>query len=195
MFQHCFSFLSILVDQTFGSSDQRFGGCRISSYWSEWRFRLGGATRVKSSSPSFDAKFMCSREIKRFLVFWPSHTEPWSMSGISTTGVALAKAHPLIPHHLNASVAMVWIVIVSVTTTSTSILRPFLVAISASFIYSFPSSLLHMRFSVADNFALITRLLAIGKQMRFSTIKPLRRMFELPCSMMATGDVSGIGGI
>ena len=57
------------------------------------------------------------------------------------------------------------------------------------------SSLLHMRFSVADNFALITRLLAIGKQTRFSTIKPLRRMFELPCSMMATGDVSGIGGI
>ena len=52
-----------------------------------------------------------------------------------------------------------------------------------------------MRFSVAGIFPLITRLLAIGKKMRFSPIKALGRMFELPCSMMATGNLPGVGGI
>ena len=117
------------------------------------------------------------------------------MSGIPTTGLALAQVHPLVPHNLNPAVAMIWFIIVLVTTTSTSILRPFLAVIAASFISSFFSSLLHMRFSVADNFALLARLLAIGKQMMFFTIKALRLMFELLCSMMATGEVPGAGGI
>ena len=52
-----------------------------------------------------------------------------------------------------------------------------------------------MRFSVTGVFSLIARLLEIGKQMRFSTIKALGIMFELPCRMMANGDVPVVGGI
>ena len=144
---------------------------------------------VKSSSPSFDVKFMCSRESKRFLL------KPRSMSCIQTTGLALSKAHPVVPHHLNAAVAMILIIIVAITTTPTSTISPFLAAIAASFISSYSSSLFHMRFSVAGNFPLIARLLVIRKQMRFSTIKAPGSMFDLPCSMMATGNVPGVGGI
>ena len=136
---------------------------------------------------------MCSRESKRFLVVHLSHMEPRSMSGIPTTGLALAKAHSLVIHHLNADVAIILIIIVLVSTTS--ILSPFLAAIAASFISSFFSSLFHMRFSVAGDLSLIARLLVIGKKMRFSTIKAVGRMFELSCIMMATGDVPEVGGI
>ena len=117
------------------------------------------------------------------------------MSDIPTIGLALAKSHPLVPHHLNSAVAIVLIIISSITINYTTILGQFIAAIAASFISSFSSSLLHMRFSVAGDFALIARLLTIGEQIRFSTIKLLGSMFELPCSMMVTGDVPGVGGI
>ena len=116
------------------------------------------------------------------------------MSGIPTTGLELEKAHPLVTHHMNATVAIISIVVASVTTTTTTttILGPLLAAIVASFISSFSSTILHIRFPVACNFALIMRLLTIGKQIRFSTIKSLGGMLELPCSMMATGNVPGV---
>ena len=119
------------------------------------------------------------------------------MSGTPTTGLALAKSHPFVPHHMNANVAVILIIIASVNTTSNTntLLGPLLSDISASFTSSFSSALLHMHFHVACDFSLIARLVKIGKQMRFSTIKSLGGMLELPCSMMAAGDVPGVGGI
>ena len=119
------------------------------------------------------------------------------MSDILTTGLALEKVHPIFPHHLNAAVTMILVIIVLVTTTSTTtiILGTFLVVIAASFISSFSFTLLRMCFSVACNFDLIASFLTIGKQMRLSTIKALGRMIKLPCSMMSTRNVPGVGGI
>ena len=121
--------------------------------------------------------------------------EPKSISDIPTTGLALTKAHPLVPHNLNNVVAMISIIIVSVTTTSTYTLRTFLAAIATFFIYSFSSFLFQLHFSIAGNLSLIASLLAIRKQTMFSKIKTLGRMFELPFRTMTTGDIPGVGYI
>ena len=52
-----------------------------------------------------------------------------------------------------------------------------------------------MRFLVAGDLSLITRILTTRKQMRFSTIKTLGGILELPCSKLAAGDIPDFGGI
>ena len=147
------------------------------------------------------AIWMIGREQKRFLVVLPSCMESRSMCGVPLTGLVLAMAHPFVSKQLNvtvailsATVAMIFIIICSATTSAT-VLGPLLAVISGSFIPSFVSTLFRMRFLIAGDFALITRLLTIRKQMRFSTIKTLGRILELPCSMMAAGDIPDFGGI